>query len=174
MSEIARLSTEEQKSTSTEVSMVKTFEEMQEWRRTRPIHGQYNIPDPMWGKIFALAKVHGANKVRQIFGISAKQFNVKLTEQTKKEQSTAAPTSEETLSIPSPSQSPSAPPIPPIDWCEALSPVSPPKFSNPYDEVPIATHTLIVEFRRADGKIMTIHTTTHRVGEIMQSFFNGI
>lgn len=172
MSEVTPLSTEEPKSTSAEVSMVKTFEEMQEWRRTRPIHRQYNIPDPMWEKIFALAKVHGANKVRQIFGISAKQFNAKLTEQTKKEQPIASPISpilEETSSIPSPST-----PILPIDWCEALPCASPPKSSNPYDEVPIATHTLIVEFRRSDGKMMTIHTTTHRVGEIMQSFFNGI
>lgn len=171
MSEVTPLSTEEQKSTSAQVSMVKAFEEMQEWRRTRPIHRQYNIPDPMWEKIFALAKVHGASKIRQIFGISAKQFNTKLAEQTKREQTTLSPETTPSLSS---TVKPPLPSTPPIDWCEVLGPASLSKASDPYDEVPIATHTLIVEFRRNDGKIMTIHTTTRRVGEIMQSFFNEI
>ena len=167
MSEVTPFPTGEQKvTTSTPLSIAEVFEELQQWRRARPIHGQHNIPDPLWEKIFALAKENGASKIRQIFGISAKQFNTKLAEQTNRGRTITPPVSDMTA--------PLRAPLPPIDLCEALTPASFSESCDPYDEVPIATHTLMVQFRRADGKIMTIHTTTQRIGEIMQSFFNGI
>jgi hypothetical protein len=40
-------------------------------------------------------------------------------------------------------------------------------------DIPLATNTLIVEFCRADGKIMKIHTTTESFSALMKAFFCG-
>jgi hypothetical protein len=58
---------------------------------------------------------------------------------------------------------------PHIDFCEAKeAPL------NHYKPARIpATNTLVVEFCRADGRIMKIHTTTDSFAELMKAFFGG-
>lgn len=58
----------------------------------------------------------------------------------------------------------------PIDFCEAKDTPS----SSLYKPARIpATNTLVVEFCRADGRIMKIHTTTDSFSELMKAFFGG-
>jgi hypothetical protein len=58
---------------------------------------------------------------------------------------------------------------PHVDFCEAKEP-QPPLYKPA--KIP-ATNTLIVEFCRADGHIMKIHTTTDSFAELMKAFFGG-
>jgi hypothetical protein len=61
------------------------------------------------------------------------------------------------------------PKTPHIDFCEVNQTQTP--LYKPA-RIP-ATNTLVVEFCRADGRIMKIHTTTDSFSELMKAFFAG-
>lgn len=122
------------------------FQELEQWRATRSEHKETSIPDSLWRKIFALAKEHSPSKMRGLFGISSQQYAKKLKE--------LCPEQPAALNKPEP-----------IDFCEVQK-------TDSLDYLnPAINPTLVVEFCRADGKIMKIHTTTRSIKDVMRAFF---
>jgi hypothetical protein len=154
---------------------------MQLWRSNKD-HQQSSIPIPLWRQIFALSESHNPNVIRQLLGISKSQYEKKLAELFPQQQPSPKP-----LSTPAASVVSAVPEQPSIEFCEVssdkpsatISKSSKSKATNKhtphYEEVPryIGVNTVIVEFCRADGKIMKIHTTSHCFKEIIDSFYTG-
>lgn len=133
------------------------LQELESWRNTKESHQQVSIPVPLWRKILALKDLYPATKIRRSLGISKAQYDKKLAEL-----------------YPSEVQSSQEPPV---DFCQAKPTPAPSavKHVPHYEEVPryIGVNTVIVEFCRADGKIMKIHTTSHCFKEIIDAFYTG-
>ena len=111
------------------------------------------MPEEIWEKIFMLTKEFPSSILRATLGVTSAQFQRKLDEYSIKlsGQQKAAPLADLSFyEIPKPKIS-SAPLYQPA---KAL-----------------ATNTLIVEFCRADGRMMKIHTTTDSFAELMRAFF---
>lgn len=131
------------------ITLETVFQSMEHWRANKK-NVQEQIPQAIWDDIFILLKTIPEAAVRGALGISAAQFRRKINP------STLASTSK----ILSPEQMPGA-----VDFCKAQP-------SALYKPVNIpATNTLIVEFCRADGRVMKIHTTTDSFAQLMQAFF---
>lgn len=146
------------------LSIDETFEELQQWRQHRSVHRQSRFPDELWRKILALGKRHGHRKVCQIFGLSARQYHDKEAEYLGLSSTSTVP--------PTPVSSAQAP-TPSFQWCEAKPAPSALEEDDESGPVPLMTHTVVVEFRRADGQLMKIHTTTDRFHELLAAFFQG-
>lgn len=127
---------------------------MTQWR-TNKTNAQEQIPEFIWQQIFILLETFPQTTIRAATGISSTQLRRKLEERSSR----------------SVAHGPST--MATIDFCEA-------KESKPSKHIPLyqptripATNTLIVEFCRADGRIMKIHTTTDSFAELMNAFFAG-
>lgn len=156
------------------ITLDSVVQAMQVWRSNKE-HQQSSIPIPLWRQIFALSESHNPNVIRQLLGISRPQYDKKLAELFPSQQKSPEP-----LAAPAVLEPPS------IEFCEVSSDkttttakkskATPAKKHSPhYEEVPryIGVNTVIVEFCRADGKIMKIHTTSHCFKEIIDSFYTG-
>jgi hypothetical protein len=127
---------------------------MDYWRANKK-HPQEQIPDSIWQQIFSLLGKFPESTLRSVLGLTNTQFRRKLAE-------TSSPTSNK------PSTE-----LPRIDFCEVKEILSPPTPLYKPAKIP-ATNTLVVEFCRADGRLMKIHTTTDSFAELMKAFFEGI
>lgn len=125
---------------------------MDQWRANKRKRAE-QIPESIWQQIFALHERFSESTLRSALGISAAQFQRKLAEYNRQ----AVPSA----------------PLPVMDFCEIKQ--SPPLLKNSlYKPAKIpATNTLVVEFCRADGQVMKIHTTTDSFAQLMQAFFIG-
>lgn len=141
-------------SKQTPATLAKVIEAMDHWR-TNKNSPQEPIPETIWQQIFLLLEQNiPQSRIQAATGITRRQLNQKLMEHSKP----YAPNNQ------------SATPSPVIDFCE----VRQEKSSTPYQSCKIpATNTLVVEFCRADGRIMKIHTTTDSFAELMKAFFSG-
>jgi hypothetical protein len=127
------------------------LQEFEQWRATKSNPGE-PIPDPLWRNIFTLANTISPAKLRAIFGMSNAQYQRKFHELTPDANGALA-------------QSPPASP-PPLAFCEA-------KVRQPFyqpQKLP-STPTMVVEFCRADGQLMKIHTTTDSFKALLSLFF---
>jgi hypothetical protein len=128
---------------------------MTDWR-TNKKNVQEQIPEWIWQQIYVLLEKFPGSTVRAATGISSTQLRRKLEER-----------SSRTVSHEKPS-------VATIDFCEAKE-NKPSKSAPLYQAIRIpATNTLIVEFCRADGRIMKIHTTSDSFAELMKAFFEGV
>ena len=120
---------------------------------------QEPIPESIWQQIFVLLEKFPEPTLRAATGISSNQFRRKLHERSEgvKSASSIAKVSSPAL----------------IDFCEVKTSKSMPQPSLYKPAKVPATNTLIVEFCRADGQIMKIHTTTDSFAELMKAFFSG-
>ena len=143
------------------VSIDEVYEEMEEWRSTKTLTGQRGIPDALWKKILVLGQLHTPSKIQKIFGLNATQYKSKLAELT----------TTGTATVTHGNMKNTVGAVLPVELCEVKTRPEPPVYRPDY--IQLATNTLIVEFCRADGKTMKIHTTTDSFSELMKSFFNG-
>ena len=118
--------------------------ELEAWRNTKDIHKQTAIPDEIWYQIFQVTKTHSVGKVCGILSISSTQYRNKFA-QLFPEQSTQLKSS-----------SP--------DFCEVKNVFAQSSMIN--------LHTCVVEFCRADGQIMKIHTTSQQFDQLLTAFFS--
>jgi hypothetical protein len=130
---------------------------MQEWRNNKSLHHKVSIPHSLWRDIFALSPSHSPTKVRRLLGISASQYTKKLAQ----------------LFPPNPKVNRQEPGL--MEFCEVNSSPSAVKHTPRHEQMPhyIPVNTVIVEFCRADGKIMKIHATSHCFKEIIDAFYTG-
>ena len=144
-----------------EVTLDSVSAELAHWRDTRHEHRETSIPDDIWRKIFSLESQHSATKLRSLFGVSNSQYK------TRREKLSA------TTEMP-PTATPTCA-ASEVDndyvFCQpGLNIQGQPVKPEPYK---VQTRTVTVEFRRADGRIMTIHTTTESFKELLEAFFAG-
>jgi len=121
--------------------------ELEDWRANK-LNANSAIPDELWKKILQLGERHSPSKIRRLLGVSTTQYNSKF------EQFVSKQVKE------------SATPATPIEFCEVKTtkPVYHPS------GLP-ARNTIIVEFRRPDGQLMKLHTTTDNFRTVMALFF---
>jgi hypothetical protein len=139
------------------------LQEIEEWR-TKQGRTKGPIPDAFWNKIFILAKTHPPSRLRAILGISTTQYNKKLNQQGP---IPLPSTPKPTLAEPAVTNGAedSVPPL--IEWKNL-------KGKPTYEPAKgLAINTVVVEFTRADGHVMKIHTTTQSFKELLQLFFEG-
>lgn len=137
------------------LSLEAVLQQLEQWRATKDPHKKISIPDDLWHKIFKLAKLHSPTKIRGLFGISTTQYNKKY-EQLYPTQNAKQPVNKTALEN--------------INFYEVK-----PRSSKPMDLEPYVpeTTTIIVEFCRADGKIMKIHTATNNFNDLINAFYAG-
>lgn len=142
--------------TTTDVTLDRVVQLMEEWRANKK-NIQEPIPESIWQQVLILLEKFPEPTVRAATGISSTQFRRRL-----EKRSSSCTTQKKAADIPVN-----------IDFCEV-------KESNSFQSIPLykpakipATNTLIVEFCRADGRIMKIHTTTDSFAELMKAFFSG-
>ena len=157
-SSIVKLPPSSQVASPSSITLDSVVEAMVNWRVSKK-SPQESIPNSIWEQIFVLLKKFPESTLRAATGISSNQFRRKLQE-----------CSSEVSNV-SPITKMNTPPA--IDFCEvATNKTTPPIPLYKPAKVP-ATNTLIVEFCRADGQIMKIHTTTDSFAELMKAFFSG-
>jgi hypothetical protein len=139
--------------TSSAVTLDDVIKAMEQWRANKRRQAE-QIPESIWQQIFALLERFSESTLRSALRISAAQFQRKLAEYNR--QAVASET-----------------PLPVMDFCEVKK--SPSLLKNSlYKPAKIpATNTLVVEFCRADGQVMKIHTTTDSFAQLMKAFFIG-
>lgn len=149
---------------SIDVTLDNVLAELNHWRDTKHEHKQISIPDEIWHKIFSLEAIHSASKLRTLFGVSHSQY----TKQRHKlyAQFDSTPTAAHHISdLTNTNEAPRYLFNKPGQIVNG-QPVKPEAYK-------VETRTLVVEFRRNDGRIMTIHTTTDSFSELMESFYRG-
>jgi hypothetical protein len=124
------------------------------WRANKKTRSE-EMPDEIWQDILLLKNKFSETTICGALGIVKMQLLRKIDE--KKPQVTILPKASQ---------------LSKIDFCEVkqIPASAPPPLYTP-NKIP-ATNTLIVEFCRADGRIMKIHTTTDSFAELMKSFFS--
>jgi hypothetical protein len=144
ISEFSRKSSE-----SKEVTLDHVIQDMDQWRTSKEKRGE-PIPTEIWKNIFTLLKKFPDTTVCTALGLTKMQLQRKRDEQSS---SASTPTRHTEFSA--------------ADFCEVKQmPLYQP------GKIP-ATNTLVVEFCRADGRIMKIHSTTDSFSELMKAFFSG-
>lgn len=138
-------------SQSKAITLDDVLQSITDWRANKETRNE-PIPDELWKNIFTLLKKFPESTVCVALGITKAQLQRKLDEN----KSNAA------MSI-------KIPVLPNVDFCEVKQKQTP--LYKP-EKIP-ATNTLIVEFCRADGRLMKIHTTTDSFSELMKAFFSG-
>lgn len=122
-----------------------------DWRANKETRSQ-QIPDDIWKNIILLTDKFTDTVICGALGISKMQLRRKIDEH-----------KSSTTAFAQPSQ------LSKIDFCEAKQATTSAPLYMP-NKIP-ATNTLVVEFCRADGRIMKIHTTTDSFADLMKSFF---
>lgn len=142
------------KNLSKSVTLDDVIQSMIHWR-SQKAKPQEQIPDQIWQDIFVLLEKFSETTIRTALGISAAQFRRKMDERQE-----ISPSKAQIQQPTEPSR---------IDFCPAKPDISLHKPAK----IP-ATNTLVVEFCRADGQIMKIHTTTDSFSDLMKAFFTGV
>lgn len=133
------------------------LEEFNQWRDNKK-HSGSPIPDGLWHKVFDLAEIYTALQVRTIFGINTQQYakKYKALRGEKEIRAEESPKSEGSR------------------LCEVtIKPATSTKKKSSYQPQSLpSAKTLVVEFCRADGRIMKIHTTQDSIPTLMQAFYS--
>ena len=161
-------------SNSQRATLDAAFQAIEHWRKNKATYGA-NIPDEVWSKIFPLEETYSPSKIRQIFAISKQTYLSKRTElQGKKNvcQSQPAHNLSSGFSEAVINDMPS--------WLDEtprltnMATTTKPLKKTDHDAYPASfldLSTVVVEFIRADGQRMKIHTTDKSFRELMRVFF---
>lgn len=142
-----------QNNQSKPITLDEAVQIIKDWRANKSTPNEA-IPNHIWQYIFSLSARFSETTICTELGITKNQLRYKRDEH----QSSALPAQSSGLTK--------------IDFCEVKqSPVTEPLYKAM--KIP-ATNTLIVEFCRADGRLMKIHTTTDSFSELMKAFFSGV
>lgn len=153
------------------LSLEETLKEFEKWRASKT-NPATPIPDALWGKLFKLAEQYPISALKNLFGISGKQYNAKFQEnEAKIKLSTQAAMNQSKPEPNAQKENTSAAPerLQISDMCQVN--VEKEKI-EPYKFAALPTlKTMIVEFQRSDGRIMKIHTTQDSIMTLMKTFF---
>ncbi|NRA88697.1 MAG: hypothetical protein HRU28_15210 [Rhizobiales bacterium] len=138
--------------TPPKVSLDEVLVELENWRANKP-SPTASIPDSLWHKIFALAKIHTETKIRSLLSISTKQYNSKYAQLFSPKATSTASNAK-------------------IDLCQIKTPAPEKAVYQPL-KIP-ASNTIVAEFYRPDGCIMKIHTTTESFSSLINAFFEAV
>ena len=135
------------------ITLDEVIQTVSHWRANKKTRSE-EMPDDIWQDILLLTNKFSETTICGAFGIAKMQLLRKIDE--KKSSATILPKASQLAKI---------------NFCEVkqIPASAPPPLYKP-NKIP-ATNTLIVEFCRADGRIMKIHTTTDSFAELMKSFF---
>lgn len=166
------------------ITIDSVLRDMDHWRTHKNDYPNKAIPDNLWLKIFKLAREHSPSRVKTIFGLNSKQYQVKYDQLTFTDLppvKTTAPAKSKNASNPTafcevsvkPAASthakPQAAPAPLAHTSrDALAQLKS-NDSNPASYLDIST--TIVECIRPDGHRLKIHTTNKKLHEVMKVFF---
>jgi hypothetical protein len=135
--------------TNNKPSLKEVAEQLRAWRHNRA-PGNNKIPDLIWNNIFELAKEYPRGVICKQFAISGSQFTKNLKKLGSLEQIYSDP----------------------VALCQV--PASPKDISaSKQINIPSPLQTLIVEYVRADGLVMKIHTTNMALLDLIQTFFKA-
>lgn len=166
-------------STTGALTIDSVYQTLQNWRKNKK-NPATSIPDSIWQQIFKLADCYTPQQIRKLFGISKQQYDIKHhklfgSHDTVVPQQPASPIEPSTTT---PEQDP--------QFCEvnALNPHHPSnadltlkqqdlhqlRTNHPASNDYLDRTTIVVEFFRADGQRMKIHTTSQSFPDLINAF----
>ena len=125
------------------LTLDRVIESMASWRAKKK--GNDKIPEGVWDNIFSLAETHSLSSLCRSLGLSHRQYQQKVKW---REGDKSAGSS-------------------PIGLCRVSSPVTcaPSVLPSP------VLDTIVVEFCRADGQVMKLHTTQASFKSLLNDFY---
>ena len=159
------------------VSLDSVFQSMEHWRNNKTTYGT-NIPDEVWRQIFQLEETYPVPKITKIFAISTKTYLHKRAELQGKINSLPSQPAHsitsgfsEAIISENPQQSShrDKDKIQPLTRSDVKSLRKKDHDADPASFIDFST--VVVEFIRADGQRMNIHTTNKSFSELMRVFF---
>lgn len=135
------------------VNIGELLNQLEEWRSQKGNRSEA-IPDDIWQQVFHLETQFGPKRLRAMLNISNKQYDNKRNELLGNNHQ-----NDDCIQVPD-NITPQ-----PVSFCQAKVKPSFPKVNT------LSLETVIVEFHRADGGIMKVHTTTASFQEIIDAFY---
>jgi len=175
--------------TRNSVSLDSVFNAMQHWRVNKKSYDCNGIPDSIWDSIFQLeAQGLPDKELRRMFGLNSEQYRKKRGQHTREKISAPKAVSDlqpvdntvKTNNVTSIQFSEAAIeggaaqlPVPSLTQAakKTKQAITKLKSTDNTPESYLDTSTIIVECIRPDGHRLKIHTTTHRLDLVMQTFF---
>lgn len=142
---------------SKELTLERVKEALNNWRSSKK-RANEGIPIDLWQQIFELLGKHTETEIRSVLHLTPTQLErgSDLLDKAKRlNQERALPSTNETS----------------IDFCEIQEKASYPLAYKPAEA--FSTATSVVEIRRPDGMLMSIHICTDRFEELLRAFFKG-
>ena len=181
------MTTQSNTQTSQPITFDEVFTLIEHWRENKNAYEGTAIPDDIWLKIFELENSgkYTAIQIRRLIGLSTQQYKNKQGQLLKP----AGLSSNPQKSVSKADSTPNNPASQQPDFCEAI--VSPVPALTPEETKKAAktntaikqlktaqhkpehyldTSTIIVEYILPNGHRLKIHTTTHSIDHIIQSF----
>ena len=135
--------------TNLEITLEGVYKELESWRAKKKSQGE-KMPDALWGKIISVYKQFpDQTKICRRLLITKPQLKAKLRE-----------FGDESLFND------------PVELCQIPKIQAIPSYRAVEDSFSALT-TLVVEFCRADGCVMKIHTTTKSIQELINNFLGA-
>lgn len=180
-------------STSKATSLESVLQAMAHWRMNKSKYGAI-IPDKLWLQIFQLEQAYPPEKIRQVFSISKNNYLHKHAEllqdkgaptQVKQGQGGQRHKQESDFHAPQHGSVPSvfSEAIISEETMQSSLPDSTPRLTkadirslkkpDPHPSTFLDLSTIVVEFIRADGQRMKIHTTKQSFKELIDVFFEA-
>ena len=142
---------------SKELTLERVKEALNNWRSSKK-RANEGIPVALWQQIFELLGKHTETEIRSVLHLTPIQLErgSLLIEETERlnQESRLPSTNKESL-----------------DFCEVQEKSSYPLAYKPAEA--FSTATSVVEIRRPDGMLMSIHICTDRFEELLRAFFKG-
>jgi len=143
---------------SKELTLERVKEALNNWRSSKK-RANEGIPVALWRQIFELLGKHTETEISSVLHLTATQLergSLLIEETERSNQKSRVPSTDKA----------------PIDFCEVQEKSS----SYPLAYKPaeaFSTATSVVEIRRPDGMLMSIHICTDRFEELLRAFFKG-
>lgn len=142
---------------SKELTLEKVKEALNNWRSSKK-RANEGIPVALWQQIFELLGKHTETEIRSVLHLTPTQLergSLLIEETERLNQESRLPSTDKAS----------------IDFCEVQEKSSYPLAYKPAEA--FSTATSVVEIRRPDGMLMSIHICTDRFEELLRAFFKG-
>lgn len=142
---------------SKELTLERVKETLNNWRSSKK-RANEGIPVALWQQIFELLEKHTETEIRSVLHLTPTQLergSLLIEEAERLNQESRSPSTNKSS----------------IDFCEVQEKSSYPLAYKPAEA--FTTATSVVEIRRPDGMLMSIHICTDRFEELLRAFFKG-
>ena len=163
-----------------EATLDSVLRDIEHWRANKNQYPNKSIPDTIWRNIFELSKVHSLSRIKSIFGVSSNQYNLKHQQLVQASLSSIKRVENKSDKQPHAAfceveigeSGATVTPLPNVQHATPAA-VASLKSNNNDPSSYLDLSTIIVECIRPDGHRLKIHTTTKKINEVMQAFFDG-